>query len=63
MSAELEAKLRAWVESELGAPVTELALIPGGASRSSYKVNRAGAAPVFKKRKAGQGGFRKKTGI
>ena len=23
----------------------------------------AGAAPVFKKRKAGQGGFRKKTGI
>ena len=47
MSAELEAKLRAWVESELGVPVTELALIPGGASRRSYKVNRADAAPVL----------------
>lgn len=55
MSAELEAKLRAWVEAELGAPVTELALIPGGASRRSYKVNRDGAAPVFLRVDSGEG--------
>jgi aminoglycoside phosphotransferase (APT) family kinase protein len=55
MSAELEAKLRAWVESELGVPVTELALIPGGASRRSYKVNRADAAPVFLRVDSGEG--------
>lgn len=55
MSAELEAKLRAWVELELGVPVTELALIPGGASRRSYKVIRAGAAPVFLRVDSGEG--------
>jgi len=55
MSAELEAKLRAWVESELGVPVTELALIPGGASRRSYKVNRGDAAPVFLRVDSGEG--------
>ncbi len=55
MSAELEAKLRAWVEQELGVPVTGLSLIPGGASRRSYKVLRGDAPPVFLRVDSGEG--------
>ena len=55
MSAELETQLRAWVEAELGIPVTELSLIPGGASRRSYKVLRADAPPVFLRVDSGEG--------
>lgn len=55
MSAELESRLRTWVEQELGTPVTELALIPGGASRRSYKVNRGEAPPVFLRVDSGEG--------
>ena len=55
MSAELEARLARWVESELGTPVTALALIPGGASRRSYVVHRGESAPVFLRVDSGEG--------
>lgn len=55
MTAELETRLARWVEQELGVPVTELALIPGGASRRSYHVRRGTASPVFLRVDTGEG--------
>lgn len=55
MATELEERLARWVEQELGVPVTELALIPGGASRRSYHVRRGTAEPVFLRVDSGEG--------
>ena len=55
MAAGLEQKLSTWVEEETGRRVAGLALIPGGASRRSYRVDMAEGTPLFLRVDAGEG--------
>jgi len=55
MDTPIEQRLTRWVEVETGLPVSHLALIPGGASRRSYRVERGDAAPVFLRVDSGGG--------
>lgn len=55
MDTQAEQRLARWVQDETGVPVSRLALIPGGASRRSYRVEREGAPPVFLRVDSGGG--------